>query len=173
MSNIYVGLGRIIRVVNKTAEELGTESNLLELTVAVYTGEKKKNEDDYPPQIIFKLALWGKYGDVLSDKVEVGSRVSFSGELGTPEYYEDKEGEIKISLKIQPIGLKLRLVDKVEDSGDSKPAYTPKAKGKVEGTKRNPNSDNHKPQGKSQLKPKPAVTFEDDDIDEATDMFDS
>lgn len=136
MSGVYVGFGRILSVKTKSAEELGTENNLLELGVSVDTGERKKEGQPYAPSNIFSISVWGKRADALANYAEEGKFVFFKGHLAQPATYL-KDGEARAQLKIADVD-ELKIVRVVydsdsEESVEEKPAATTKASTKGKG----------------------------------------
>lgn len=117
MSGFYTGLGRIIGIKTKSAEELGTESNLLEVSVSVPTGERKREGMEYPPSNIFNCVFWGKRGDSLIEYLVEGRYVFFKGQLSEPTYYI-KDGEAKGQLRIVNID-EFKIVPNGQGSGES------------------------------------------------------
>lgn len=134
MSGIFVGFGRIIGVKTKSAEELNTSSNLLELSVSVDTGEMKKEGMQYAPSNIYSVSLWGKRADALVKYAEEGKHVFFKGHLSVPQTYL-KDGEPRCQLRITDVD-ELKVVNVVYDQNggsakeDSAPAAASAAKGK-------------------------------------------
>lgn len=102
MSNTYHGIGRVIAVKYKSAEELKRDNGVLEIVVSVNSASKKKEGEQYQPAIIFRVSMWGKRAEALFDSPNCpvqGDRIYFRGSLSEPTYYE-KDKEIKIQLQI-------------------------------------------------------------------------
>lgn len=106
MSGIYSGVGRVISVEYKAAEETGWKQDLLEISVSITTGEKKKEGEKYAPSNIFKVPLWGKYAEAMRNYVEVGKSLYVTGLL-TFNAYVDKQGEPKASPTIRDAKVEL------------------------------------------------------------------
>jgi len=112
MSGIYTGVGRVIAVEFKHIESIN--NCVLELSVSITTGEKKKEGDTYPPSNIFKVPLWGKYAEAMQPYVTEGSYVYVSGLLVLEAYISGQSGEAKAKAIIKDA--KIELVGKKSDS---------------------------------------------------------
>lgn len=113
-------LGKIIKNEYKSVEEFKgkSKSSLLTLVVSVYTGEQKKDQDQYPPSVVYKVKLWGTRADTFANQATEGSKVVVSGKLGVPEVYTAKAtGELKCTLVVYD-------VTQIDIMGEISPATT-------------------------------------------------
>jgi single-stranded DNA-binding protein len=133
MSNSISGFGKIIGIKQKTAEELNSKEGLLEISVSVPTGQKKKEGDDYAPSNIYTITLWGTRADALAPYASTEKHVYFSGTLAASAYVT-KDGNTGVQLAVlNPQNLKFVKVvyDEAKEDGET----STKSSGKSEVSK--------------------------------------
>ena len=86
---VYAATGKVIAIRKPSFK---TEKAVLEVTVNVRSGQKKRDGDEYAPSLLFSILVWDKTAEYLEPKLEVGNRVSFMGQLGDVNVYEGKNG---------------------------------------------------------------------------------
>lgn len=111
---IFSGVGKLIGFKYKSAAELGRSDSLLELSLTIPTGEKKKEGVEYAPSNIWKVTLWGAYAEALKDRVYVSEgqpkqRLEVSGGVGVPDSYINGSGNAATSMKL--VNPKVEIID--------------------------------------------------------------
>lgn len=104
MSNSFSAVGKIIGVKFKAAGEV-SESALLDLSINVKTGERKKEGEEYPPSFIVSAVFWGKYAESLQNMVFQGQRVHVTGQVHGLNLYINADGEPAGNMKLGNVNL--------------------------------------------------------------------
>jgi len=117
MSNVFSGFGKVIGIKYKEAGEVA-ESSLLDLTLNIQTGERKKEGEDYAPSFLVSVALWGARADGLKEKVFTGQRMYVSGSLSGVNAYVDNEGTAKGTIKLGGRNVEVKPIDWPDSEGE-------------------------------------------------------
>jgi single-stranded DNA-binding protein len=114
--NNYSGSGRVIAV--KELTSAGGEA-YVSITVNVPTGGKKQNGAQYAPSNIFSLLIFGAGAQfVLSQDVQKGDKIAFTGQLGEVTTYESK-GKTGVNLTILNAGVDITIPAGEDDLNDA------------------------------------------------------
>jgi single-stranded DNA-binding protein len=125
--NLYSGYGRIVSVSSGSSGEGDNANYYLRVTVNVYTGERKKEDDEYAPSVLMQFTLWNKRAQGLEPYLEQGKNIIFSGKLGVPNTYLTEDGEPRVSLRLHMVD-DVTLTDRKEDSAKVEEEEKPAAK---------------------------------------------
>jgi hypothetical protein len=99
--NRVVFSGKVISCEFKTV----AEKPLLDVTISVYSGEKKKDGDQYAPSFLVKFPLWGNYAAAMVDVISVGCTITVDGKMSVPNNYVNKDGDAKSTLQLRDVSV--------------------------------------------------------------------
>lgn len=99
MSNSLSFVGKVINVKYKAEGEVA-KSSLLDISINVPSGDRKKEGQDYPPSFIVNVPIWGAYADSLKDKIFQGQRLFVQAGVQEVNSYLDKEGNPAGNLRL-------------------------------------------------------------------------
>lgn len=133
MQNIFIGLGRIVAVRFKSAEEMGGTSSLFDVTVSVDSGEPKKEGMQYAPSYLVNIPFWAKRADALAKFVVPGQLVFFKGHM-VPSAYMSKDGEPKCQITIRDAE-EFRLIGDRSSSNENSSSEEPSVSASIEKAK--------------------------------------
>lgn len=154
----FWAIGRVIRTSFKSADDNKIGKDILELTISINTSRRKKDNEQYSPSFLVKTTLWESVAVAVNNKIETGSKVHISGELGVPEGYINKNDEIVSIVVIDRPNL--QILDSNNNSGDTKSNSKSTSSKKTSSTKK-----------KQTTPPKPAKS-DDDDFGDVDSLFD-
>lgn len=122
--NNYNAVGRIVSV---SVPSFKKEKPVLEFLISVNSGQRKKEDEQYPPTFLLKFFVWDKLAEIMEEKAEKGDMVAVSGKLAVPYAYIDKEGDPQASLSLHVVDTLQILASKVTE-GDTSGSKKAKAK---------------------------------------------
>jgi single-stranded DNA-binding protein len=128
--NRVVFSGKVIFAEFKTV----AEKPLLDVTISVYSGEKKKDGEQYAPSFLVKFPLWGNYASAMVEFISVGSTITVDGKMSVPNTYVNKDGEAKSTLQLRDVSVEdVHIRGQVGEEAEATvaPKATAKAKSKT------------------------------------------
>lgn len=134
-TNRNIFSGRVISAQYKGADD--PKKCILNVTISIVTGEKKKEGDAFPPSLMLQFSLFGNYATSMSELITAGRRLIVDGKMGVPYLYQ-KDNELKCVMKLNEASVEM--TGEMPDT-DVAPTTNAPAEAKTTSKKKQPPKD--------------------------------